>query len=117
MTDTKRNQPNQPNRGQQQGSQGSQDPERRQTPESQRAKGNQRDESWRDDEMERTKSEDRDRETREPSSVARDRGGDSERRNFSSDREADELGSELDRETDVDSKDEEDIDRPGRSNR
>jgi hypothetical protein len=49
---------------------------------------------------------------------AHDRGrSDNERRNFSSDREADELGSELDRETDVDSEDEEDIDRPGRSNR
>lgn len=100
MTDTKRNHPNQPNRGQQ-SAQGSQDPE-----------------SWRDDEMERTRSEDRDRGTREPSSVAHDRGrSDNERPNFSSDREADELGSELDRETDVDSEDEEDIDRPGRSNR
>jgi hypothetical protein len=96
MTDTKRHQSNQPNRSQQQ----------------------QRDnESWRDDEMERTRSEDRGRETREPSSVAHDRGRDSERRNFSSDREADELGAELNRETDTDSEDEADIDRPGRSNR
>ena len=54
----------------------------------------------------------------EPSSVAHDRGrSDDERRNFSSDREADELGSELERETDVDGEDEKDIDRPGRSNR
>lgn len=49
---------------------------------------------------------------------AHDRGrSNSERRDFSSDREADELGSELERETGIESEDEEDIDRPGRSNR
>jgi hypothetical protein len=49
--------------------------------------------------------------------VAHDRGRtDSKRGTFNSDREADELGRELDRETEIDS-DAEDIDRPGRSNR
>jgi hypothetical protein len=120
MTDTKRNQPNQPNRGQQQGSQGSQDPQRQQdTSESQRTQASERDsESLRDDGMEPTRTEEPKRGTREPSSVAHDRGrSDSERRDFRSDREADELGSELERETGIETEDEEDIDRPGRNNR
>ena len=74
----------QQNRGQQPGSQGSQDPKRQQG------------------------------ETEGPSGVAHDRGRDREPRSFSSEREADELGSELERETGIEGEDEEGIDSPGR---
>jgi hypothetical protein len=49
-------------------------------------------------------------------STAEDRGRNAERRSFAGDREADELGSELERESDVDN-DDEDMDDPGRRDR
>ena len=93
MADTNLKQPNQQNRGQQKGSQ---DPQRQQDMrETKRAQGKQG-------------------ETDEPSGVAHDRGGDREPRSFSSEREADELGSELERETGIEGEDDEGIDSPGR---
>ena len=92
MPDTNREK--QQNRGQQQGSPSPQDPK------------------------EGTPSEDRARPSRE-SSIASDRErGDEENRRFRGSRENDELGSEVERETGIESEDDEDQNSPGgRSNR
>jgi|SRR5688572_6376173 len=117
MADQKRNQQN---RGQQQSSQDSQGSQRRDNiRDVQQTQGNRspRDEALRDDEQEGMESTERGRSTREPSSVAHDRLRDSDRRSFSQDRESDELGSELERESGISDSDEEDTFGTGRSNR
>lgn len=117
MADQKRNQQN---RGQQQSSQDSQgSPRRDNNRDVQQPQGNRspRDEALRDDEQEGMGSTGRGRSTREPSSVAHDRLRDSDRRSVGEERESDELGSELERESGISDSDEEDTFGTGRSNR
>jgi hypothetical protein len=121
MADQNRNQSNQqnPSRGQQSS------PRREDQGNTQQTQGTQgnQGESFRDNDMEGTGSTDRGRSTREPASVADDRGpgGDRQRRDVSSNREGDRESDQLGSETDIDSnlsEDDEDMGGgTGRSNR
>jgi hypothetical protein len=116
MADQNRKQQGNRNRNQQSSQQGS---ERRQNPDNtQQTQGNNNpDDNLRDDEVEEIGSTDRSRLNREPASIANDRNRGSDRlRRDGEEGEIDELGADIEDETDVEDVDEDDLGSGG-SNR